>query len=42
MRPLPLAFYGALTGLLEPIAPSLLRRRAARGEQDDERECGFT
>ncbi|PZQ64190.1 MAG: 3-deoxy-D-manno-octulosonic acid transferase [Phenylobacterium zucineum] len=34
MRPLPLAFYAALTGLLEPLAPALLRRRAARGKED--------
>jgi 3-deoxy-D-manno-octulosonic-acid transferase len=33
-RPSPLAFYGALTGLLEPFAPALLRRRAARGKED--------
>lgn len=34
MRPLPLAAYGALTGLLEPLAPLLLGRRAARGKED--------
>jgi len=34
MRPSPLAFYGALTGLFEPFAPALLRRRAARGKED--------
>ncbi|MEW5688088.1 MAG: 3-deoxy-D-manno-octulosonic acid transferase [Pseudomonadota bacterium] len=34
MRPLPLAFYAALMGLLEPLAPPLLRRRAARGKED--------
>lgn len=33
-RPSPLAVYGALTGLLEPLAPMLLRRRAARGRED--------
>lgn len=34
MRPSPLAFYAALTGLLEPLAPALLRRRAVRGKED--------
>lgn len=34
MRPSPLAFYGALTALFEPLAPALLRRRAARGKED--------
>lgn len=34
MRPSPLAFYGVLTALLEPFAPMLLRRRAARGKED--------
>ena len=34
MRPSPLAFYGVLTALLEPLAPTLLRRRAARGKED--------
>ncbi|WP_240606485.1 3-deoxy-D-manno-octulosonic acid transferase [Phenylobacterium kunshanense] len=33
-RPLPLAVYGALTGLIEPFAPMVLRRRAARGKED--------
>ncbi len=33
-RTLPLALYAAATGLLEPLAPSLLRRRAARGKED--------
>lgn len=33
-RPLPLALYGAATSLLEPLAPTLLRRRAARGKED--------
>lgn len=33
-RPLPLALYGAATGLLEPFAPALLRRRARRGKED--------
>ncbi len=37
MRPLPLAAYGVLTGLLEPLAPHLLRRRAARGKEDARR-----
>lgn len=36
-RPLPLAVYGALTGLIEPFAPALLRRRAARGKEDASR-----
>lgn len=34
MRPSPLAFYAVLTALLEPLAPMLLRRRAARGKED--------
>lgn len=34
MRPFPLALYAALTGLAEPLAPALLRRRAARGKED--------
>ena len=33
-RPLPLAIYAAATGLLEPLAPALLRRRARRGKED--------
>jgi 3-deoxy-D-manno-octulosonic-acid transferase len=33
-RTLPLALYAAATGLLEPLAPALLRRRAARGKDD--------
>jgi len=33
-KPSPLAFYGVLTALLEPFAPALLRRRAARGKED--------
>ncbi|MDB5466429.1 MAG: kdtA [Phenylobacterium sp.] len=33
-RPLPLALYAAAAGLLEPLAPSLLRRRARRGKED--------
>ncbi len=37
MRPLPLALYGALTGLLEPCAPPLLRQRADRGKEDPAR-----
>lgn len=35
--PLPLALYGAATGLLEPFAPALLRRRARRGKEDPAR-----
>ena len=31
---LPLAFYAAATGLLEPLAPALLRRRAKTGKED--------
>jgi 3-deoxy-D-manno-octulosonic-acid transferase len=33
-RTLPLALYGAATGLLEPLAPVLLRRRAQAGKED--------
>jgi 3-deoxy-D-manno-octulosonic-acid transferase len=33
-RSLPLALYAAATGLVEPLAPVLLRRRAARGKED--------
>lgn len=33
-RTLPLALYAAATGLLEPLAPGLLARRAARGKED--------
>ncbi len=33
-RTLPLAIYRAATGLLEPIAPVLLRARARRGKED--------
>ncbi len=36
-RTLPLALYAAATGLLEPLAPGLLRRRAARGKEDPNR-----
>jgi 3-deoxy-D-manno-octulosonic-acid transferase len=36
-RTLPLALYAAATGLIEPLAPGLLRRRAARGKEDAER-----
>jgi 3-deoxy-D-manno-octulosonic-acid transferase len=32
-RTLPLALYAAATGLLEPLAPVLLRRRAAAGKE---------
>jgi 3-deoxy-D-manno-octulosonic-acid transferase len=31
---LPLALYGAATGLLEPLAPALLHGRARRGKED--------
>jgi 3-deoxy-D-manno-octulosonic-acid transferase len=31
---LPLALYAAATGLLEPLAPTLLRRRARAGKED--------
>ena len=31
---LPLALYAAATGLLEPLAPALLRRRAAAGKEE--------
>ncbi|MEO8114003.1 MAG: glycosyltransferase N-terminal domain-containing protein, partial [Phenylobacterium sp.] len=37
MRPLPLVLYGAATGLLEPLAPGLLRGRARRGKEDPRR-----
>lgn len=38
LRPtLPLALYGAATGLLEPAASVLLRRRARRGKEDPAR-----
>ncbi len=33
-RTLPLALYAAATGLIEPLAPALLRRRAAAGKED--------
>lgn len=36
-RTLPLALYAAATGLLEPLAPALLRRRAAAGKEDPAR-----
>ena len=36
-RTLPLALYAAATGLLEPLAPTLLHRRAARGREDSGR-----
>lgn len=36
-RSLPLALYRAATGLLEPLAPSVLRRRARRGKEDPSR-----
>lgn len=34
---LPLALYAAATGLLEPLAPALLERRARVGKEDPER-----
>lgn len=37
IRPLPLALYGAATRLLEPFAPTLLRKRAGRGKEDPAR-----
>lgn len=37
MRPTPIAFYSLVTGLLEPWAPMVLRRRAARGREDPAR-----
>lgn len=36
-RPLPLALYAAATGLLEPLAPVALERRARRGKEDPAR-----
>ena len=36
-RTLPLALYAAATGLLEPLAPVLLRRRASAGKEDADR-----
>jgi 3-deoxy-D-manno-octulosonic-acid transferase len=36
-RPLPLALYGAATGLLSPFAPALLRARAEKGKEDPAR-----
>ena len=36
-RTLPLALYGAATGLLEPFAPAILRRRARGGKEDPAR-----
>ena len=33
-RPLPLSLYRLATTALEPLAPALLRRRAARGKED--------
>jgi 3-deoxy-D-manno-octulosonic-acid transferase len=36
-RPLPLALYAAATRLLEPLVPTLLRRRAGRGKEDPKR-----
>ena len=37
MKPSPIVFYGLLTGLFEPLAPMVLRRRAARGREDPAR-----
>ncbi|HYD45080.1 MAG TPA: glycosyltransferase N-terminal domain-containing protein [Phenylobacterium sp.] len=37
MTPLSLSLYAAGTRLLEPLAPALLKRRAARGKEDPER-----
>ncbi|MDO9429919.1 MAG: 3-deoxy-D-manno-octulosonic acid transferase [Phenylobacterium sp.] len=37
MRPPSLALYAAATSLIEPLAPGLLRRRAARGKEDPAR-----
>lgn len=34
---LPLALYRVATGLLQPLAPAVLRRRAARGKEDPAR-----
>jgi len=34
VTPLPLMLYGAASGLLEPLAPALLRARAAKGKED--------
>jgi 3-deoxy-D-manno-octulosonic-acid transferase len=34
VRPFSLTLYAALTGLAEPLAPALLRRRAKRGKED--------
>jgi 3-deoxy-D-manno-octulosonic-acid transferase len=36
-RTLPLALYAAATGVLEPLAPALLRRRARIGKEDASR-----
>jgi 3-deoxy-D-manno-octulosonic-acid transferase len=37
LRPLSLALYAAATGLAEPLAPGILRRRAGRGKEDPAR-----
>jgi 3-deoxy-D-manno-octulosonic-acid transferase len=37
IRTLPLALYGAATGLMEPLAPAVLRGRARRGKEDPDR-----
>jgi 3-deoxy-D-manno-octulosonic-acid transferase len=37
LRPLSLALYAAATGLAEPLAPAILRRRAQRGKEDPAR-----
>jgi 3-deoxy-D-manno-octulosonic-acid transferase len=38
-KTLPLALYGAATGLLEPFAPLALARRAAAGKEDPARQA---
>lgn len=35
--PWPLALYGGATRLIEPLAPGLLKKRAARGKEDPQR-----
>jgi 3-deoxy-D-manno-octulosonic-acid transferase len=37
VTPLPLMLYRAASGLLEPLAPALLRARAAKGKEDSAR-----
>jgi 3-deoxy-D-manno-octulosonic-acid transferase len=36
-RPAPLAAYRTITAMLEPLAPWLLARRAAKGKEDKAR-----